>query len=238
MFKVIIGAIGAMVTQYIISRVSKLNLSRIDKMHHNKGKQLCDLNRHAIICMIDLCNFSKWCDNKDSETIMYKMFQYDCMIREMLNTSQYHLLEKIEIVGDCAMVIGWTCNDNGDKDMISMMNFATDMLNSIDTIKNIFDYTVSIRIGIHQGDASSGFMSNPRKFQVFGKTVNVASRIESSASNGTCLVSNESVSDDNKNLIQKGELSYTLRERGSFDFKGVSQNIACSQLIPNKRSTY
>ena len=229
----IIGAIVTIGLQRIyLSFVDGLRKrNRIDRMHSKRVTE-CDANRHAVVCMIDLCNFSKWCDDKESTTVMFKMFEYDCLLRQLLNRNEFRILEKIEVVGDCAMIVGWTTKLNRDHVMIVMMNFASCMLNSIDRINEIFDPSVSIRIGIHHGNASSGFLSNPRKFQVFGKTINVASRIEASAPNGTCLVSDESISDDNLSLVERGNSLYSLFPRGSFDFKGVNGQIACSQLIP------
>ena len=106
-----------------------------------------------------------------------------------------------------------------------MIQFAMDMLASIPDLKRIFDDgCISIRVGIHQGSACCGFLSNPRKFQVFGKTVNVASRIESAAENGTCMISDTTLDHI------KTTSTIKVTPKGSFKFKGVERRIMCSEL--------
>ena len=200
----------------------RMSMGRIDRMFHSKRDS--QQSSRAIVCIIDLCNFSTWCYDKSSEEVMRAMFKYNRFITQRLK--RLPRLEKIELVGDCVMIVGWKSESDGVV-MREMSEFAMNMLQHIDTIRNIFgDHNISIRIGIHEGVTSCGFVSNPRKFQMFGSTVNLASRIESAASNGTCLVSDESIC-DSVNLF------CNITPKGLFKLKGVREEVSCSKLEPN-----
>ena len=224
---------GCVVGSWIVGTwmFRRLSMRRIDRMFHsNRGAWQ---SSHAIVCMIDLCNFSTWCYDKSSEEVMRAMFEYNRLINRRLK--RLHRLEKIELVGDCAMIVGWKNESDDGVVMREMSEFAMNMLQHINTIRSIFkDDTLSIRIGIHEGVTSCGFMSNPRKFQMFGSTVNVASRIESAADNGTCLVSDDCF----RSTQNYDSVKYfcTITPKGALKLKGMREEVTCSKLEPNFKS--
>lgn len=193
--------------------IHKMKRNRIERMYSRKNTIT---NQEGLVCMIDICNYSQWCERNTASDIFETMEMYNNMINTLLK--KYKKLEKIELVGDCVMIVEW-CTEQ-----CSMSDFATDMLDIIPRIQKLFDDTsVSIRIGIHIGCACSGFLSNPRKFQVFGKTINVASRIQSAAQNGTCLVSEAAIS-----CMHTSEIHVT--DKGCYDLKGITSPIHCFEI--------
>lgn len=205
--------------------------NRIDTLYRGDtvpfGQQC---NSRAVVCMIDICNFSTWCGKtKNPQHIYQIMLRYNDMMHKLL--LKFPSLEKIELVGDCAMVLGWlppaTATDDDDEDervVNEMIKFAMAMLGNIPVIKSIFnDECISIRIGIHKGLVYSGFVPNPRKYQVFGETVNIASRIESMTDNGTCSISDESLSNIHHCMMYTNSL-------GIKHFKGVKTSMNCTEL--------
>ena len=191
----------------------KMKRNRIERMYSRKNTIT---NQEGLVCMIDICNYSQWCERNTPYDIFETMEMYNNMINHILK--KYKKLEKIELVGDCVMIVEW-CKELG-----SMSEFATDMLENIPQIQKLFDDpSVSIRIGIHIGNACSGFLSNPRKFQVFGKTVNVASRIQSAADNGTCLVSVSAIARMNTPKLN-------VMYKGCYDLKGITNPIHCFEI--------
>ena len=207
----------------LIFALSKLfRLNRIERLHLYLRNMIRE--QDAIVCMIDLCNFSTWCDDKSSTTVFQTMTRYNSFLKHIL--SEFKYLEKVELVGDCVMVIGWISHNSKQSNLVAnqMIEFAMDMLTNIEKIQDIFeDDTISIRIGIHEGKTSSGFISNPRKFQVFGRSVNLASRIESAAKQGTCWISNTTLKTNN--------IDYeNIRSQGLHQFKGFKRIISVSEL--------
>ena len=181
------------------------------------------LYRNGIVCMIDISNYTAWCDKSSSPKIYQTMTQYNRNVNIIL--SKYEKLEKIEMVGDCIMVIGWMENDNDVYQQ--MVCFVKDMLDSISSMKHLFDSEhVSIRMGIHEGMLCSGFVSGPRKYQVFGHAINIASRLQSVAEIGTCVCSTSTLEN-----IDLKETTLSITPKGYYTLKGVTEPIHCSQII-------
>lgn len=205
---------------YAVSRLFSLN--RIERLHLYFRNMMRE--EDAIVCMIDLCNFSSWCDDKSSSVVFETMTKYNAFLKYLLRKFKY--LEKVELVGDCVMVVGWISHNAQRSKLVAnqMIEFAMDMLTNIEKIQDIFDDdNISIRIGIHEGKTSFGFISNPRKFQVFGRSVNLASRIEAAAKQGTCWISNTTLKTNN--------IDYeNIRSQGRHQFKGFKEVVSVSEL--------
>ena len=142
---------------------------------------------NACICMIDIVNFSAWCNTRSPAEIFRAMTEYNRVLSTLIE--KYAGVRKIEMVGDCVMIMGgWgTCCVH--RNVLNIINLTIDILEMIESIRDIFDQRTSLRIGIHTGDIYSGFIENPKKFQLFGNSINVASRLESYSLPGTFTIS-------------------------------------------------
>ena len=146
--------------------------------------------------MIDIVGFSSWCNNVSPQRITKSMIRYNNIISDVLE--KYHSLMKIELVGDCCMVVGGMNSSSLDNNYIQPMSihvhqcvmFAFELINEL-TSTNILDpyYIRGVRVGIHLGDTFGTFIERPRKFQLFGNDINLASRLESSAYPNTVHIS-------------------------------------------------
>tara|TARA_B110000483_G_C18147587_1_gene524113 strand:+ start:304 stop:1329 length:1026 start_codon:yes stop_codon:yes gene_type:complete len=149
--------------------------------HPTNHKDVC-------ICMIDIVNFSKWCNNKEPETIFDTMTAYNTFLSEYI--SEFDDLRKIELVGDSVLIVaGFNDAYAVNIRVKNMIALSTQILSNIETIYSMFDSDTSLRIGVHVGDIYSGFIENPRKFQLFGNSINVASRLEQFSLPGTFTIS-------------------------------------------------
>lgn len=215
----------------ILDEKTKLNkkinsYNRIDDIYF---KDTCMVHNHqdAVICMIDICNYSQWCNNKSEICVFNTMQNYNLLINQLIKL--YNLLEKIEIVGDSVMVIGWIRSEKMYEYVLNQsIKFATLLLKSLKIVKELFnDDSISLRIGIHRGYTCSGFMNKPRKYQVFGNSVNLASRIESIADNGTCMISDITL---NNNFSEYRRKSIDIIQKGEFNLKGINGRVSCSEI--------
>ena len=149
----------------------------------------------AIICMIDIANYSSWCKRFRSspEHIYRMMFEYNENICMYLH--KYNKLRKIELVGDSMVVIG-TINDTPSHSQnvyLQMLAFSSDVLAYVPRMKADFDdESISLRIGMHVGYIHGGYIRHPRRFQIFGNPINVASRLQSRTEDGSVLITNKS----------------------------------------------
>jgi adenylate cyclase len=121
-------------------------------------------------------------------------------------------LEKIKTIGDAYMVAGGfpEARDCHARDVCSM---ALEMLEVVKQCNNATRQPVDIRIGIHTGPAVAGVIGIKKfAYDVWGDTVNTASRMESSGQPGRIQLTEQAAAKLNGEFI--------LEERGMVDIKG------------------
>jgi class 3 adenylate cyclase len=185
--------------------------------------------------MIDITGFSAWCSNHIPSIIAKTMIEYNNLIGDLLEN--YPTLKKIELVGDCCMVVGCYAKDDNanDTNCFTCIKFAIDLLSHIDTIKMMFrSKYVGLRIGIHLSDVIGLYLDNPKKYQMYGNDINVCSRLESSTNPNTIHISEKTlmcVKD-----IEEQELPENLCVKGNshkMEHKGVG--VITSYIFHLKR---
>jgi class 3 adenylate cyclase len=124
-------------------------------------------------------------------------------------------LEKIKTIGDCYMVAGGLPEPRPDHaEAVADMGLA--MLDIVAEIARRTGEPMSLRIGIHSGPVVAGVIGK-RKFiyDLWGDTVNVASRMESHGLPGTIHLSSAS-----RDLLDG---KYRLHHRGLIEIKGKGE---------------
>ncbi|WP_419912270.1 adenylate/guanylate cyclase domain-containing protein [Hoeflea sp.] len=119
--------------------------------------------------------------------------------------AEKHGLEKIKTIGDAYMVAAGMPNPCGDP-VHRVAEMALDML---EVTKKMPD-SVELRIGLHAGPAVAGVIGNRKLFyDVWGDTVNTASRMESHGKPGRVQVTEaakEALGED-YNFISRGKVA-------------------------------
>lgn len=123
-----------------------------------------------------------------------------------------HGLEKIKTIGDAYMAAGGipeVIEDHASR--IALM--AIDAIKTIDKLPLQADNRLSVRIGLHCGPVVAGVIGQKKfSYDLWGDTVNIASRMESQGESGKIQVSEE--------FQNKLKNQFNFEERGFIDIKG------------------
>jgi len=117
-----------------------------------------------------------------------------------------HHLEKIKTIGDCYMVVGGLPILSADHTE-AVARMALDMVTALDQFNASHGTTLSLRVGIHTGPVVAGIIGT-RKFiyDLWGDTVNIASRMESHGIAGQIQVTTQvyDVLKDKFDFVERG----------------------------------
>jgi adenylate cyclase len=131
------------------------------------------------------------------------------------NLAEKHGLEKIKTIGDAYMVVGGLPIPREDH-AYSIAEMALDMQQSAAKFKSKNQESFNMRIGIHTGPVVAGVIgTNKFIYDLWGDTVNIASRMESHGIPGGIQVT-ESTFDRLQDL-------YILEKRGLIPVKGKGE---------------
>jgi class 3 adenylate cyclase len=121
-------------------------------------------------------------------------------------------LEKIKTIGDCYMIVGGLPEPRPDH-AEAVADMALAMLAAVHSMREHIGEPIDVRIGLHTGPVVAGVIGK-RKFiyDVWGDTVNVASRMESHGVPGAIQLT----------ATARGLLDgkYRMTPRGTIDVKG------------------
>ena len=126
--------------------------------------------------------------------------------------AEEHRLEKIKTIGDCYMVAAGIPDARPDH-AAAMAKMALAMRDALERINREAGYALQVRIGLHTGAVVAGVIGK-RKFiyDMWGDTVNTASRMESSGVPGEIQITS-----DLNTLLSR---TFVTEPRGTVKVKG------------------
>lgn len=129
--------------------------------------------------------------------------------------AEIHGLEKIKTVGDAYMVVGGLPSPREDH-VEAVLDMALDMRISISKVSQKIGEDCQIRIGINTGPVVAGVIGIKKFiYDIWGDTVNVASRMESQGIAGEIQLTGET--------YNKVRHKYKFKERGIIPVKGKGE---------------
>ncbi|MAH97927.1 MAG: hypothetical protein CMA12_01070 [Euryarchaeota archaeon] len=176
------------------------------------GEELiADKHKEVSVLFADIVEFTPQSQNlnpKELVSILNKIFTHfdDLSIK--------YNIEKIKTIGDNYFAVAGL-QSNGRKSAIDLINMAREMIFTINNINDSLNtMNVSLRIGIHTGPIVAGVIGkNKFAYDLWGATVNKASRMESTGDKNKIQVSSETY-----NLIKT---EFEVSEQRDVDIKGL-----------------
>jgi len=182
------------------------------------GKVAPRLFDNVAVVFVDLVSFTQFCDSHTPDEVvnnlglLFVLFE-DCARRNGL--------EKIKTIGDAFMATAGLLEPSADP-LRAAVNCALDIVDGIPQTGQSWQ----VRAGVHLGPVMAGIVGQERyQFDIWGDTVNVASRLTSAASPGTVAVTEaQSTALAGLGVMSKG--SVELKGKGSVPVAEVTRMMA------------
>ncbi|MGK0414053.1 MAG: adenylate cyclase [Polaribacter sp.] len=179
-----------------------------------KGKVTSKKYQAVTVLFTDFKDFTTTAEKLSPEKLVESVDFYFSKFDEILET---YNLEKIKTIGDSYMCAGGLPLPNSNH-AEKMANAALDMLAFVKQSKQKYPVDTvryDVRIGIHSGPVVAGVVGkNKFAYDIWGDTVNIASRMESS-----CEVGKINMSESTYMLIKD---KFSVVKRGEIEIKNRS----------------
>ncbi len=168
---------------------SILPLKAIKKLKAGE-KVEADTYENIAILFTDLNNFTKRSSNIPPNLLIEELNDIFTHFDEI--TEKNHC-ERIKTIGDAYMAVSSLCNtDNVHNNVLSITKSAIEMMYYLQNRKSIIGEHWEMRAGIHYGKVIGGIVGVKKyMYDIFGKTVNKAARMEQYSDTNKINVSEE-----------------------------------------------
>uniref|UniRef100_A0A7R9WW54 Guanylate cyclase domain-containing protein n=1 Tax=Craspedostauros australis TaxID=1486917 RepID=A0A7R9WW54_9STRA len=143
----------------------------------------------------DIVGFTAWSSTREPSQVFTLL---ETIYHEFDQIAKQRRVFKVETVGDCYVAVAGLPDPRKDHAMV-MARFGRDCSTQMRVLTKRLEVVLgpdtadlSMRIGLHSGPVTAGVLRGERaRFQLFGDTMNTASRMESTGSPGRIQVSRE-----------------------------------------------
>jgi adenylate cyclase len=177
-----------------------------------RGETVADHFEEASILFADIANFTSYSANKSPAEVVALLNQIFSAFDQL--TEKYEL-EKIKTIGDAYMVVSGLPTPRPDH-LEALVEMALEMQTIMQNFQQNGLCNFKLRIGINTGSVMAGIIGYKKfSYDLWGDTVNVASRMESFGIPGEIQVTKEVY----RLLKQK----YSFQKRGYVNIKGKGE---------------
>ncbi|HEX6590889.1 MAG TPA: adenylate/guanylate cyclase domain-containing protein, partial [Moraxellaceae bacterium] len=170
---------------------------------------IADHHPDVTVLFADIAGFTPWAAGQSPRQVVALLEQVFSRFDALVATAG---VEKIKTIGDAYMVISGAPEAQSDHAAV-MARLAQAFMNDVAALREETGIPLQLRVGLHTGPVIAGVIGTVRfSYDVWGDTVNTASRMESAGEPGRIHVSAETMS-----RLQEG---FTLQRRGVIDVKG------------------
>lgn len=158
------------------------------RLSMDKNAKIADKIENVSVLFADIVGFTKLTSSLDADTVVGALNSLYSRIDERAKREG---IEKIKTIGDSYMAAaGLFGNEAAEKNALTIINFARGMLRDIEDFNASSNVKLFMRIGINSGNLIAGVIGKTKfVYDIWGDTVNVASRMESSGQTSRIHVS-------------------------------------------------
>ncbi|RYY95974.1 MAG: adenylate/guanylate cyclase domain-containing protein [Comamonadaceae bacterium] len=165
------------------------------------------------VLFADLVGFTRYASQLPPDAVVLML---DGVFSAFDALVERHGVEKIKTIGDAYMVVA-------EDDTAALCALALAMREAVDAYNQANGTRLAMRIGVHAGPAVAGVVGTRRLlYDVWGDTVNVASRVESAGRAGSILVTEA--------VARQAAHHYAFATRGPVDLQGRGR-VATAWLV-------
>ncbi len=179
------------------------------RLKYKPDEEVADEFDAVSILFADIVGFTNFASNRPASEVVHFL---NAIFSQFDALAEKHQLEKIKTIGDEYMVAGGM-PDPRDDHAWAVAEMALDMMRIVEEVSKDADYPVTLRIGLHTGPAVAGVIGRNKPFyDVWGDTINMASRMQSTGEPGRVQVTED--------MMKALSSRYEFQSRGLVDVKG------------------
>jgi class 3 adenylate cyclase len=188
-----------------------------------KSEPLADLFPNTTVLFADISGFTAWSSEREPSQVFTLL---ETLYHAMDKAAKKLGVFKVETIGDCYVAATGLPDPQANHAEL-MVRFARSCLIKVNDLTRKLEATLgpgtadlSMRFGIHSGPVTAGVLRGQKaRFQLFGDTMNMAARMESSG------VKNKiHLSQDTANLlIAAGRQQWVTPREGTVELKGKGE---------------
>lgn len=212
---------------------SKLSLFKKDRSSKDKsfqvGQPIADEFPSVTIMFADIAGFTAWSSAHTPQQVFQLL---ESLFGQFDRAANKLGVFKVETIGDCYVAVSGLPDPKDDHAVI-MSQFALECQRkfnqAVDSLKEIDADTLRLRSGLHSGPITAGILRGQKsRFQLFGDTMNTASRMESTGEPLRVQISEQTA----KLLIDANKESWFIPREGLITAKGKG-SLQTYWLVPN-----
>ncbi len=193
-----------------------------DRLKHGE-RHIAERYANVTVLFADIVGFTTLANQMDPEEMVSLL---NDLFSHFDRLTDWHRLEKIKTIGDCYMVVGGLPVPRPDH-AEAVAEMALEMLSALTEINCERNISLGLRIGLNSGPVVAGVIGRKKfTYDLWGDTVNLASRMESSG-----LPNRIQVPASTEELLRD---KFQLTERGLVACKGLGE--IRSYLLDGKKS--